>query len=260
MTFLRRKLPTVLSAFALTSALMAFGAVTASAAPNLTCIGGTVPGGVYRSLTIAGFCTADGGSITVQRNLVLNAGSTLIAAYSGSNVNVGRDLLVRSGADLILGCAPGSDITCFGDAEFSSSDSVGNNLVGTGALAVIVHHTTIWGEVAQTGGGGAGSCDAMFVDGPPPFTTYEGSWIGHGLTVAGLNTCWDGINDTHVGGTVNWNSNKTTIPDGNLVGHNTIGGNLNCFNNKPAPHLSDFPPFAPNVVGGVARGQCASLV
>ena len=60
MDLLRKKLPSLLGAAALAVSFMATGVMTAAAAPNGTCTGGTfvsptpIPGGAYRSLTIAG--------------------------------------------------------------------------------------------------------------------------------------------------------------------------------------------------------------
>src|SRR5882762_5082191 len=102
----RHKLPTVLSALVISLGLTAFGSVTAFAAPNVTCHGGTVAPGAYGTLAIAGFCFVNGGDVTVERKLIVTAGAALIAAYGGSNLNVGGEVRVGSNAVLVLGCEP----------------------------------------------------------------------------------------------------------------------------------------------------------
>jgi hypothetical protein len=273
MTLLRRKLPSLLGAAALSVTFMASGVMTAAAAPNVTCAGGPIAVGTYNNLTITGFCQANQGDITIQRNLYIQPGAGLLAAFGGSNVNVGRDILVGAGASLILGCEPNA-FTCFNDPENVSStfDSVGHNLVATGALLMIVHHSTIWGEVAQTGGGGGVNCRALPF-GPPAYTTYEDNVMHGDVTVAGMHTCWAGFFRNNVSGSVNWNNNITwdgtpeppgdpTIhgdEDGNEITTNTIHQNLSCFDNIPAIQFGDSGG-TPNTVLGTTRGQCLAVV
>ncbi|TAN32039.1 hypothetical protein EPN29_09930 [bacterium] len=256
--FFRRKLPSFLGAAALAATFMASGVVNAAASfPDATCAGGTVAAGTYHSLTITGFCLLNGGNVTVQRNVVIQTGATLLAAFDGSNLSVGRDLLVGSNARLVLGCEP-AIFPCFGDADGVTSDTIGNNLVAIGAKEVIAHHNTVWGEVAQTGGGGGLFCDFSMGFASLFYSTYEDNVIHGDATVADLKTCWLGFIRNTVWGTANLNQNSTFDEDGNEFISNTVHGNLNCFDNDPAAQVGDSGG-SPNVVFGVARGQCAAL-
>jgi hypothetical protein len=241
--------------------LMAIGSVTAYAAPNVTCRGGTVAPGAYGTLAIAGSCQINGGDVTVQHNLVIKKGAVLIAAYGGSNLNVGGGIRMGPNSVLVLGCEP-TEFQCLNDPDNVSStfDTIGGNLVANAAVAVIVHHTTLNGGVSQVDGGGGLTCNPIFPNGPPPYSDYTDNTIGGDATVADLHTCWNGFFRNTVSGSVHFNNNHTVIGDGNLVGQNTIAHDLSCFHNSPKPHLSDVTPAVPNKVGGTAAGQCKALI
>ena len=76
-------------------------------AADATCSGGSIASGVYSSLKIAGTCTVDSGSVTVQGNLTVLPGGTLIAITGGidgfggpslsSDLTVGGNLDVQAG-------------------------------------------------------------------------------------------------------------------------------------------------------------------
>ena len=112
----------------------------ASGGIDATCVGGSVPSGVYLNLNIAGLCTVDAGSVQVEQNLTVLSGGTLIVAYGGtdkirvgSNLNVGGNLYVRTNGVLVLGCEPVNQI-CLNDPDQSvgsyfTRDSVGGNLI-----------------------------------------------------------------------------------------------------------------------------------
>ena len=53
--------------------------------------------------------------------------------------------------------------------------------------------------------------------------------------------------------------NKTADPDGNEFATNTIGGDLSCNGNNPAPQFGDSGG-SPSTVGGHVRGQCKKVV
>jgi hypothetical protein len=256
----RLKLPSILSAVVISIGLTAFGSVTALAAPNITCRGGTIAPGDYGTLAIAGVCFVNGGDVTVKHNLIVKAGAVLIAAYGGSNLNVGDDVLLGSKAVLVMGCEP-DEFQCLNDPDNVSStfDTVGS-LTAHGSVAVIVHASTIIGSASVTGGGGGLNCDPIFPGGPPPYSDFTDNKIGGDATVVGLQTCWDGFFRNKVAGSVRFSQNQTVLGDGNLMGQNTIAHDLMCFKNSPAPHLSDAPGPLPNTVGGTAKGQCKTLV
>jgi hypothetical protein len=275
---LSRKLLSVLGSGAVAAMFMASGVTNAAAAANATCNGGSVAAGTYTSLTVTGVCFVNSGNVTVTQNLTIAPGGGVNAAFFGSNLTVGHQLLIQSGALLVLGCEPFA-FPCFNDPKanqggtlgIQTNDSVGHNLVSSGATLVLVHHSTISGNVVQTGGGGGLPCVELFPNGPPPYTTYEDNTIGGNVTVTGLQTCWDGFFRNNVAGNVNWNNNVTWnghVPDnppvdgdedGNEISGNIVQGNLNCFGNFPAAQFGDSAGV-PNTVSGATRGQCTALV
>jgi len=243
--------------------LVLFGvqAGTASAAGASTCAGGSVAAGSYSSLRITGFCSLDSGNVTVSHNLVVAPGAALLAAFGGSDLRVGRNVSVGSGGILVLGCEPEA-FPCFNDdpesPSMSTNDSVGSNLTAQGALMMLIHGNHIGRNVSQSGGGGGVTCDLLPLgpDGPPAYSTYEDNTIGGNANISGVRTCWLGFIRNTVARNVNYTDNVLADPDGNEVVTNTIGRNLNCSGNDPAPQVGDSEG-QPNVVGGRSNGQCA---
>jgi hypothetical protein len=242
---------------------------TASGAPppkGYTCSGGSIPAGGYDSLTVTGICAVDSGSVTVTHDTTVANGAALLAAFGGSDLAVGGDLLVRNNAILVLGCEPEAFI-CFNDPDqvngtLATNDSIGHDLKANNALTVLAHHNTIGHDVSMTGGGGGAGpniCDSTALFGGPPFGTFEDNTIGHDASINGFHSCWLGFFRNTVSNDVNYNGNKTTDPDGNEVATNTVGGDLSCNGNDPAPQVGDSGG-APNVVSGQVRGQCKKLV
>jgi hypothetical protein len=250
-----------LFALVATLSLVLLGTATASATglASSTCAGGSIAAGTYSSLTITGLCTVDSGNVVVVRDVTVAPGGGLEAVFSGSNLIVERNLVIEAGGLLAFGCSPLlGDFRCFNNPAGSTHHLVGGSIVATGAVLMIVHNDKIAGNVKETGGGGGLTCNPLFPGGPPPYTDYNGDKIGGSVTVSGLHTCWDGFLGNTVWGSVTWSNNHTVIPDGNLMGTNTVHEDLNCFHNSPKPHLSDITPV-PNTVFGTARGQCAAL-
>lgn len=244
-----------------TASAMRTGAGTAGATglSSSTCAGGSIAAGTYRSLTITGLCLLDSGNVKVDRDVTIAPGGGLEAVFSGSNLRVEGNLLVKSGGLLALGCEPLlGDFLCMNNPAGSTDHYIGGNLVASDAVLMIVHHDKIAGNVTETGGGGGLTCNPLFTGGPPPYTDYNDDKIGGTVTVSGLQTCWSGFLGNTVWGTVKWDNNQTVVADGNLMGTNIVHENLNCFDNSPMPHLSDITPL-PNTVFGTARGQCSVL-
>lgn len=148
-------------------------------------------------------------------------------------LTVDDNLIVENGGILGLGCSPAAG--CKG----TSSDSVGGN-------------------VTVIGGGGGLDCSSGALFGGPPFTTFEDNTIGGSVNWAHMSRCWGGLLRNQVHGSVGFNDNHTSDPDGNEVQTNVIGGNLACYNNTPAPQQGDSQG-QPNVVGGSKLGQCKAL-
>jgi hypothetical protein len=250
--------------FSATPALASSPAVPAhGSGANLTCTGGSIDARTYDSVTVTGFCTVDVGSIIVRHDLVIRKGAVLLAWYGGSNVTVDGDLRVEKNGVLVLGCGLPSGV-CFGDpgGSYRAAGTVGHDLKAEGALAVIVHNTTVGHNVDQHGGGGGLNCDVVML-GSPAYSTYEDTRIGGSVSISGLRTCWLGFLGNTVGHNVEFNNNRTfmvepTGPDGNEIAANVIAGNLNCAGNNPAPQVGDSG-LPLNVVGHHATGQCAGL-
>lgn len=255
---IRRRLACLLSSGALAALFLVPGATSAAAAGNTTCVGGPVAAGAYSSLTVSGFCLVVAGDVSVTGNLTVTSVGVLFAAFNGSNLSVGGNLIAQPGAIAVLGCEPQA-FPCF-NGPGQTSDSVGGNLIGDGALMVLVHASSIGGNVVQTGGGGV-TCGIFPFgpNGPPAYSTYEDNVIKGNATVEGLRTCWAGFFRNEVGGNVIWSDNLTADEDGNEVATNNIQGNLNCFANDPAVQFGDSGGI-PNTVGGRTNGQCTTVV
>ena len=80
----------------------------------------------------------------------------------------------------------------------SSPGLVRGNVVAHQALGVIIHNTTVYGNVVESGGGPGVNCDvpttgifALF--GSPPYSDYEDTTVHGDVSVSGLNSCWLGL-------------------------------------------------------------------
>ena len=239
--------------------LLGTGTASATELASSTCAGGSIAAGTYGSLIITGLCTLNSGNVEVERNVTVAPGGGLEAVFSGSNLRVEHNLVIEAGGLLAFGCSPLlGDFLCFNNPAGSTHHSVGGSLVATGAVLMIVHNDKIAGNVTEIGGGGGLTCNPLFPGGPPPYSDYNGDTIGGTVRVADLRTCWTGFLGNTVWGSVRWSYNHTVIDDGNLMGTNTVHGDLKCFHNSPKPHLSDIVAV-PNIVFGTASGQCAVL-
>lgn len=260
MLSLRSKAAAVGSAVALSAGLLFLTPAVglASAGHIATCAGGSIAGGTYDTLVVTGTCTVDSGSVLVRHNLQVRGG-TLLAAFGGSDLTVDGSLSVIRNGILVLGCEPNTGVTCLNDASLATNDHVLGSLTAWYALAILVHHSTIDGNVVQLGGGGGLNCNPVTrLFGSPAFATYEDTIVGGNLSIAGWQSCWLGLFRATVAGNVSFFFDTTADPDGNEIATNTIGGNLTCWGNSPTPQVGDSGGV-PNVVGGQATFQCASL-
>jgi hypothetical protein len=255
---IRRKLLCLVAGAATSVALVVTGAGPVAAASGATCSGGPVAAGTYSALTITGLCQVAAGDVSVTGNLTVASGGVLLAAFSGSNLTVGGNLIGQSGAIVVLGCEPEA-FPCFNGAG-KTQHSVGGNLIGNGVVMMLAHASSIGGNVIQSGGPGV-TCSIFPLgpDGPPAFSTYEDNVINGNATVTGLRTCWAGFFRNQVGGNVIWSNNVLADEDGNEIADNTIKGNLNCVANNPAVQFGDSAG-TPNTVGGRTNGQCLAVV
>jgi hypothetical protein len=262
--FHRRLLGCVVAALAAVG-FMGAGAIGASAVPitSYTCNGGSIPAGTYSSLVVNGPCQVDAGNVRVTGNVAILNGKALYAAdgsadASTSNLIVTGNVSVGTNAVLVLGCAP-ETFPCFNDQgdppTFSTAHWIGGTLSATNALAVIVHSSTIRGNLAINGGGGGLNNPQVVLFGAPAYATVEDSTIGGNLSIIGWQSCWLGMFRNNVGGNTAFNNNRTADPDGNEMTDNVIAGNLACSGNTPAPQVGDSGG-GPNQVTGTTSGQC----
>ncbi|MGD0606388.1 MAG: hypothetical protein ABSA53_22740 [Streptosporangiaceae bacterium] len=294
-------------------AALAVGTVPgmASAAPthsggNYTCTGTTAsPGtlaGHYANVTVTGTCLVDAGNVNIAGNLIIAQNASLAADFgqddqtiSGtSNLTVRGNLIVEKGGSALLGCYPLAvtlwfgppptlastpDFPCDDDANplttptLSATEYIGGNLIAYEPLGVVVHNTTVRGNVIQYGGGNGTAFDpvgifAAYIPGGSPaapgqidppaplpaYTDFSNVKAGGNLIVTGMDTSWYGIiRDTVRGSLID--RNNTTAPDGNEMSDNTIHGNLICSGNNPAVEYGDSNGV-PSEVGGIATGEC----
>ena len=85
-------------------------------------------------------------------------------------------------------------------------------MIGLAALGVVVHGSTVRGDVLQQGGGGGPSCGVYGLFGSFPFPSpvysdYEDNTIGGNLRVTGVNSCWFGALRDQIGGSATFASN-----------------------------------------------------
>jgi hypothetical protein len=279
----RRLLSTLLASFlvlATTGLLTGAGIASAAAAgaPRFTCSGSVkqpgVLAGTYSDVVVRGLCVVNSGAAHVQRDLVVTPGSALLAAYArdrttrggSSNLTVGGNLTVLRGGTLILGCEA-AHFACIDDPNqknptLDSSSSVGGDLIAHHALGIVVHASTIGGNVVERGGGGGVSCTSTGIFAAfksPVYSDYEDNWVGGNLTVAGLRSCWFGALRNNLRGNALVAANKLADPDAMEVVSNNVRRNLSCVRNSPAVQYGDSVG-TPNVVRRWATGQCGFTV
>ena len=282
-------LGTVVASAASASATTAFSAGGSAQ----TCTGtvdspGTLAGS-YGNVIISGACVADAGPVDVSGNLTIAAGGALTAFFGlndqtgtgNSNMTVHGNLVVDSGGSLILGCyslitplwgvtqiIDVPDFPCFDDPNpsaptLNTQDVIDGNLISNDPLGVVVHQTTIRGNVVQNGGGAGTGCANVGVFnkylGLPEYSDYASNQVGGNLSVNGLDTCWDGAFKNVVHGNMTLTNNTGGVffgaADANEFATNTVLGNLGCSGNNPATQLGDSDG-SPNKVGGNATGEC----
>jgi hypothetical protein len=249
--------------------LIGTGTASASTSGGLTCSGsftspGVIAPGTYSSIKVAGFCFIPGGNVIVRGNLTVANGATLLANFPGgtplgpegdANVLIKGSVAVGEGAMLLLGCSPG--VGCVN----TTFDTVHGNLVGDGALGIVLHSDVIGGNLDINGGGGGVTCTPSGIFaliGSPDYSASEGDAISGNVNVTNVRSCWFGEFGDIVLGNVYVAHNAFADPDATEIGANEVFGNLACFHNVPAAQFGDNGP-APNIVIGSAKGECRKL-
>jgi len=253
-----------------------------------TCTGtpeapGVLAGVYWGNVSVEGSCVVNSGEAVIHGDLTVRSGSVLLAVFalndktgSGhSSLQVKGDLRVKDGATMLLGCDPQS-FPCIDDPfktnktqpTLSSASSVWGNLSEHKPLGVVVHNTTIGGNVKEIGGGGGLSCKpsgAFAAFESPVYSDYEDSTVKGNLDVIGLNSCWLGVARVKVGGDVHMIHNQLADPDAIEIISNHISGDLLCKKNSQVWNSIDisevegelYPRLAaPNTVSGHRIGQC----
>jgi hypothetical protein len=228
-------------------------------------------------VVVKGACEVNAGRAVVDGNLTLSGGSVLLAAFAlndktghgKSSLTVHGDLQVGTHATILLGCNP-ANFACLDDPHqnkptLSMHAIVGGDMFSQRPLGVIVHNTSIGGNVTQFGGGGGLKCTPtgvfkMFKS--PVFSTYEHSTVGGEFFVTGVRSCWMGLVTLHVGRNMVVRNNQLADPDAIEILANNIQGNLVCRGNSRTWDSAEkgsglFPRTPqPNTVGGKRAGQC----
>jgi hypothetical protein len=283
-----RNLSCVVSAGALTWGVLALGPVTTAGAAvagqsaAAVCSGtvkspGVLTGTYSGNVMVKGKCEVNAGIAVVDGNLTLSRGSALLAAFAlndktghgKSSLTVHGDLQVGRDATLLLGCNP-ANFACLDDPHpnkptLSSHAVVGKDLASQRPLGIVVHNTSIGGNVTQNGGGGGANCTPSGVFKlfqSPVYSTYEHGSVGGNVFVTGVRSCWMGLVTLHVGGEMVVRNNELADPDAIEILANNIQGNLVCRGNSRTwdsedigNHLFPRKPL-PNTVGGKRAGQC----
>lgn len=237
---------------------------TSHTAPRVyTCTGGdvasqtfkTIPSGSYSNIVVAGACAvAAGAVIDVSGSVYVARGAALDAQSAPSTIRIRHGVVAGPGSMLGLGCQPpeytgNSAHPCTVEPEGHSSITVGGSVLALGADTVLLNGVTVKGNVTLLGGGGE-----------IPWSIKNDA-IGDNLVIAGVTADWVGVLFNHIAGnTVLLRIHVTdTDPVPRVfVGHNVVARNLVCAGLTPGVSGGFGPP--PNVVGGRALGQCASLV
>jgi hypothetical protein len=241
----------------------------------------TAPGvltGRFETVVVKGACEVNAGVARVGGNLTVASGGVLLAAFalndatgSGqSRLSVGGNLVVNDGATALLGCEPGF-FTCLDDPNQTSPtlfshDHFGRDVIGDEPLGIIIHSSSIEGNLSEHGGGGGFNCTPTGVFtlfNSPVFSDYEDNWIGGNATISDITSCYLGIARNRVVGDLRVLNNQYADPDAIEITSNHIRGDLVCRDNSSVwdssetSSTSNFPRMPkPNSVGGDRAGQC----
>jgi hypothetical protein len=228
-------------------------------------------------VVVSGVCAVNAGQAIVKGDVVVTAGSALAAVFGhnhrthhgASGLNVRGDVIVGRNAVALLGCDPKSS-PCLDDPNAKkptlfSHTQIARDLSANAPLGVIVHNTSIGGDVTSIGGGGGVKCTPtgfFKLIKSPAFSAYEDSSVNGSLTISKMKSCWLGVNRMRAAQDVTLTGNKLADPDAIEVLANHIGGDLVCKNNSRTWDNADlgsklFPRQPqPNTVAGKRAGQC----
>jgi hypothetical protein len=292
---LRRGVPLLVAA-GLALAIAGAGAAVAPAAGPFVCSGsfhapgllkGTYPDGVV----VKGVCAVKTGKAHVIGTLLVTKGAALGAVFGAhhSRLMVSGNLVVDAGGVAFLGCKAnpnGTGMPCLDDhakvPKLTSHPVISGSVIENSPMGVVIHNTTIDGNLKETGGGGGLSCippkSGVFgAVKAPVYSNVEDTVVRGNVAISGLKTCWLGLARNKIGGSMTVSHNTLADPDGIEVLANQIKKNLDCAANshpaaasppgaQPVYDSAESNPTAmaiyprtaePNTVGGTRSGQCA---
>lgn len=233
----------------------------------LTCTGGAIASGTYASVTVTGECTVPAGAtVTIIGNLNVASGAMLDADSAPSTITVGHNVVGSPGSWTGLGCTPAHGGCSAPSPEGGAGPYFGQQSTVLVKGNVSLDHVynaaldgiTVNGNVSSVGGG-----SGMNPPGFIPFSVKDDTIHGN-LSVSGLTSVWFGVIRSTIDGNVVLSDNTLLDPDANEVVHDTIGKNIICTNNYPAPQFGDAVEGQPtsyqwSTVGGQALGQCSFI-
>ncbi len=210
---------------------------------------------MYRSITIAGPCTVDGGAtIRVSGSIWVRAGAMFDAQSAPATITVGRDVIGAPGSMVGLGCQPpeytgNSAHPCEADPSGHSTITVGGSVMLIGPVGVFLNGIDVRGNVTVLGGGSEipWSVKNNTIHGNLTLGGQTEEWIGILFNTIGRNVTVVAVEMTGVD-----DSTGSGVNDLFMV-RNTIGRNLACFGVKPG--VTGYG----NSIGRRALGQCAAL-
>jgi hypothetical protein len=220
-------------------AVLAFllAAVPVANAQNTQCTGTISDGSTINgSLVVPADATCSLLNVTVEGNVQVGTGATLsVSPLTGQTVTIDGNIVANGCKSVVLGFVEGTPgvISVEGNVNIQNcTDGVGYNgsITISGNFVCANNH---------------------------PFCITDGGVVHGNLTVKSNNIApFAGAAAEVVGNQVSGNvdiSDNISNAASPSVFTNTIGGNLRCFDNSPAPHGSD------NTVSGQKLGQCAGL-
>jgi len=158
------------------------------------------------------------------------------------------DIIVESGAVCVL-----HSVTVSGNIEVNPGGSltvffsdISGNIIGDKAKIVSVQQSFVNGNVQLTE--------------TTLFTAVNFNTINGNIEILISRTAVSLVIFNEVDGNIVFNDNffGQSIPDGNIISANTVGGNLECQGNTSPPNHS-LSDFGPNTVDGDKEGQCENL-
>jgi hypothetical protein len=239
--------------------MIASPALAATAAPQylvpygqLTCGAGPIEPGTYISILVTGNCwLTNFGTVVINGDLRVAHDAKFDGTTSGTLIVDGNFF---SGTNSVtdMGTAGSNDVI-MGDVYADNAYEMAWNNVTVGGWYDVVaqDHYTDNTDCSQTDMNGT----------PDGFSFVQGS-VGGFFNYQDNRTCTMNLLNSHVTGTVSVNGNLTNVTVPGIgyrspqIAGNSIGGALNCTNNKPAPTLDHGRA---NTAARGKHGQCAHM-